>query len=52
MIHFGNQVAHAILDIQYKFRATALEKAQIRILEEWGDSIKPLPEKKPTRVAE
>lgn len=44
MIYVGSYVANIILEIQYKLRAAALEKAQIRLLEEWGDSIKPQPQ--------
>lgn len=47
MIHFSSQVAHIFLDIQYKLRLSSLEKAQERILEEWGDSVKP--ETKPAK---
>lgn len=46
MIHFGGQVAHAFLEIQYKFRNANLEKSQERLLEEWGDTIKPRIEEK------
>ena len=50
MIHFSSQVAYVFLEIQYKFRAASLEKAQTRLLEEWGDSIKPPEEKKGKQV--
>ncbi len=46
MIYVGSYMANIILEIQYKFRAAALEKAQARLLEEWGDSIKPKTEDK------
>ncbi len=46
MIHFGSHTARAFLEIQYKFRAASLEKSQVRLLEEWGDSIKYLVEDK------
>lgn len=52
MIHFGSQIAHVILEIQYKFRTASLEKAQARILEEWGDNVKQIPEKKPAKTKE
>lgn len=51
MIHFSSQAAHAFLEIQYKFRAASLEKAQARLLEEWGDSVRPPPEKKDSKVS-
>jgi hypothetical protein len=41
MIHFSSQVAYIFLDIQYKLRSSSLERAQERILEEWGESVKP-----------
>ncbi len=41
MIHFGNHVARSFLEIQYKFRAASLERAQARLLEEWGDALQP-----------
>ncbi|MEQ1789770.1 MAG: hypothetical protein ABL857_04940 [Rickettsiales bacterium] len=44
MIYFSKHVARAILDIQYKLRTASLERSQVRISEEWGDSIKALPE--------
>ncbi len=47
MIHFSSQIAYVFLDIQYKLRFASLEKAQERILEEWGDSVKP--ETKPVK---
>lgn len=40
MIHFGSQIAHIFLDIQYKLRSASLERGQEKILEEWGDSVK------------
>jgi hypothetical protein len=46
MIYFGSAVARAILEIQYKFRAASLEKAQERLLAEWGDSLQPKISKK------
>ena len=50
MIHFSSQVARIILDIEYKIRAASLEKSQIKILEEWGDTVKPQ-QKKDTPAA-
>jgi hypothetical protein len=46
IIHFGSQVARAILEIQYKFRSAHLEKMQNKLLEEWGDTVKQLTETK------
>lgn len=46
LINFGSHVARTILEVQYKFRASSLEKSQARLVEEWGDSVKYLTETK------
>jgi hypothetical protein len=41
MVYFGKYIARTILEIQYKIKIAYLEKIQERLLEEWGDSLKP-----------
>jgi hypothetical protein len=52
MIYFSSHVARVFLEIQYKFRVSALERAQTRLLEEWGDQVRQLPETKPSKESE
>lgn len=52
MIYFGSHVARIFLEIQYKFRVSSLERAQTRLLEEWGDQVRQLSEPKPAKASE
>ncbi len=40
MINVSGHVARLVLDMQYKFRSASLEKTQVKLLEEWGDTIR------------